>query len=539
MTSDEPQIPGYEIVRQIGAGGSSTVWAARRPDGVRLAVKVLHDDQLRPESAWSAGVEHEHLLPVWDTVIGRWNDHDVTCLVMPLAEGGSLQDVLDVRGHLTVGEIVTVLVPLAQALHHLHSVGLVHGDLKPANVLLTAQGRPLLADLGVARLPVDVADSEVWATDRWSAPEVLQGQPADAASDAYGLGAIAWACATGSPVPPAALRPLLSDEAAHLPQGVCDVITACLSHTAAARPSPAEFADLIWSCASAEPAPVALSPGARTAMPVRDPGDELTRRLRSQARTAVLTEPEEPASRRWRRRAPASTPTVPVPAAVVGSRRQARAVADQRTQRRGWWLDRRSWAAAGMATCAATGAIAVLGPGHSAPTASAVRAAPAALAPVTKTSVSAARAPGPVATAPTPSVGAGSLPSATADPLPDPVVTLQQLLSARAVAWNHSDPTALGGAFAANSTAWQRDSGDIKTVIDRSAQYSGLDFRVRTAQVTSRTADRASVRAQIERSAATVTVGGTRQAVPEQISTVNFELVRTAAGWRIKEWSSS
>ncbi|PWJ24790.1 serine/threonine protein kinase [Branchiibius hedensis] len=525
MTSDEPTIPGYEIVRQIGAGGSSTVWAVRRPDGVRLAVKVLREDQRRPESAWSAEVEHEHLLPVWDTVIGRWDDRDVTCLVMPLAEGGSLQDVLDVRGHLTVGEIVTVLVPLAQALHHLHSVGLVHGDLKPANVLLTADGRPLLADLGAARLPVDVADSEVWATDRWSAPEVLQGQPADAASDAYGLGAIAWACATGSPAPPAALRPLLADEATHLPQGVCDVITACLSHTAAARPSPAEFADLIWSCASAEPAPVALSPGARTAMPVRDPGDELTRRLRSQARTAVLTEPNERTSRRWRRRPVESTPVVPIQPAVPGSRRQARAVAGRPTRRRGWWLDRRIWAAAGLAACTPTGAIALLGPAQSAPTPPAVRAVPTTSATVT--------------TASSPSAGARSLSTATGNPLPDPVAALQRLLSARAVAWNHGDTSALGGAFAANSTAWQRDSGDIKTVVNRSAHYSGLAFRVREAQVTSRAADRASVRAQVVRTAATVTVGGTRRVVPEQISTVDFELVRTAAGWRINDWRSS
>lgn len=493
-------------------------------------MKVLHDHAgpRDPESVWSAGLEHEHLLPVWDTVVGRWNDREVTCLVMPLAEGGSLQDVLAARGHLTAGEIVTVLVPVAQALHHLHSVGLVHGDLKPANVLLTADGRPLLADLGVARMPVEVGDSEVWATDRWSAPEVLQGQPADAASDAYGLGCIAWACATGTSPPPAALRPLLSDEASHLPAAVCDVITACLSHTAGARPTPAQFADLLWSAAQAEPAPVALSPGARTAPMVRDPGDELTRRLRSQARASVVVEPVAAESRRWRR---GSTPVAPQPAAA-GSRRQARAAANGGSKhRRRWWFRRRYAAAAGVSAAAAALGCAALGASGS-PTA-AVAAHPTTTPAGAVASVGSA----PPADRSTGAATHGT-PVADATALTDPVAVLQPLLTARAAAWNHGDAGALGAAFATDSVAWQRDSGDLKTVADRSARYSGLGFRVQRAEVTSRMPGRAHVRAQVVRTAATMTVGAQHQPVPEQLSTVDFTLVRTAAGWRIDDWQS-
>lgn len=531
MTSDEPKIPGYEIVRQIGAGGSSTVWAVRRPDGVRLAVKVLRDGVARDsaESIWQAGIDHEHLLPVVDTVIGRWAGRDVTCLVMPLAEGGSLQDVLASRGHLTAGEMVTVLVPLAQAVHHLHTVGLAHGDLKPANVLLTADGRPLLADLGMARLPVDHHDREVWATDRWSAPEVLQGSPADAASDAYGLGAIAWACATGQPPPPAALRPLLSDEAGHLPPSVCDVITACLSHTASARPSPAQFADLLWSGAEAQPAPVALSPGARTAEVVRDPGEELTRRLRSQARAAVLTEEPTGAPRRRiargrnsaiRTRSESSARNVRVSADCRASGRGARHAKAESSPWRRWVgpvLGLFAFAIAAGWYLAAPQPTATIGSPSGAITAtSAAESAPASH--------------------PTP---APDRPPSTAGALGDPVSVLQPLLTARAAAWNTGDTSALGGAFAANSTAWQRDSGDIRTVADRSAHYTDLDFRVRQAHVVSEAASRATVRAQVVRTAATMTAGAAHQRVPEQVSTVDFELVRTAMGWRISSWRAT
>lgn len=456
-----------------------------------------------------------------------------------------------------------MVVPLAEALHHLHTVGLVHGDLKPANVLLTEDGRPLLADLGVARLPVEAGETEVWATDRWSAPEVLQGQPADAASDAYGLGAIAWACATGAPPPPAALRPLLTDEADHLPSAMCDVITACLSHTASARPSPTQFAELIWACGPAEPAPVALSRGARTAPTVRDPGDELTRRLRSQARASVLTPAVEPTGRRWRRGSsrgssapaaagPASSRSGSLPCPVPGSRRQARARARAaagatrgQQDRRGWWSVRRSWVAAGVSVGAVAVGCGVVASGGSPSAAVATHSTPSAATPSAPTTSTALAIPSAPTTstavtthaAPTTSA-APATPAARSTALVDPVAVLQPLLTARAAAWNRTDSASLGAAFAANSTAWQRDSGDLKTVADRSAHYSGLDFRVQRAQITAQMPGRASVRAEVVRTAATMTVGAVQQPVPEQVSTVDFTLVRTAEGWRIDSWRS-
>ena len=83
-------------------------------------------------------------------------------LIMDYAAGGSLGQLVAGRGKLGPGETVTVLTPIAQALAYLHGQGFTHGDVSPGNVLFTAHGKPLLADLGVARMVADataVADA--------------------------------------------------------------------------------------------------------------------------------------------------------------------------------------------------------------------------------------------------------------------------------------------------------------------------------------------------------------------------------------------
>ena len=76
-------------------------------------------------------------------------------LIMDYAAGGSLGQLVAGRGELGPGETVTVLTPIAQALAYLHGQGFTHGDVSPGNVLFTAHGKPLLADLGVARMAAD------------------------------------------------------------------------------------------------------------------------------------------------------------------------------------------------------------------------------------------------------------------------------------------------------------------------------------------------------------------------------------------------
>lgn len=309
--TDLPLLPGFDLLQQLGAGGVGQVWAVRRADGVRFAAKFVTDaegagDALRHEAAVLRELRHEHVVRLYEVV---HTDDETVALVMQLAEGGSLADSLRTRDHLTPGELVTVLCPVARALHDLHSMGLIHGDLSPGNLLFTHEGKPLIADLGFAHLAGhDCADgSSIWATESWSAPELLAGEALTPASDVYSLGAIAWCAVVGSPPGPAALRPDLADIAPGLSPELHDLILSCLSHTPQSRPTPEDFALTLWLVAPADPAPVQGSPGGRLtgAATTDDPGSALTRRIRDDAarenngrhRAEVVTIPL------WRRRA--------------------------------------------------------------------------------------------------------------------------------------------------------------------------------------------------------------------------------------------
>ena len=519
------------------------MWAVRRDDGMRLAAKLLPQDRA-DEATWARTVTDDHLLPVLEVVRGSQDGQEVTALVMPLAEGGSLADVIGARGHFTAGELVTVLVPVARAVHRLHSLGLVHGDVKPSNVLLTANGRPMLADLGAAHLTAQTDGVERWATELWSAPEVLGGAPADAASDCYGLGAIAWACATGEAPPPAAMRPRLVDVASQLDERLCDVITSCLSHTPSARPGAAQLAELIWAAADAEPAPVGLSAGARTAPPPGDPAADLTRRIRARAVAEALPAPEPLRRRGWFSRhvgsdaendsrvgvvaASADRSTADVRNRAPTRRGRHAATEPARSRRRvviagcltalvvvtGWWLIAPDQRAVPAVTRS------VQQPAVAASTRIVVAAPEPAVEPVGPTSSS--------QPAPAPTNGETAL--------ADPAALLRSLLANRAESWNALDTTRLAGAFVVGSTAWQQDSRDLSTVRARRASYQDVRFEVRSAVVTHRSATSARLSSVITRSACRLLVAGIERAIPAQTNTVDFDLTRTPDGWRVSAW---
>ena len=193
--------PGYECSRLLGRGASGEVWQARRVlDGEEVALKRVRagadDDapaRLRREAALLAVVEHEHLLPLR----GVLPQPDGVVLVLPVAGGGSVAGLLRRRGRLRPGQVVTLAAPVASALAEVHSRGLVHADVAPGNVLLDADGRPLLADLGVAR------GWRAWPTGRPRAPPASwrrRWSPARSRHrrrDVWSLGALARAVLRG------------------------------------------------------------------------------------------------------------------------------------------------------------------------------------------------------------------------------------------------------------------------------------------------------------------------------------------------------
>jgi hypothetical protein len=192
-------VPGYAVDGQLDAGGDGLVWVAREEaTGRHVALKLIDiadpgaREQARREASLLTTIEHPHVLPM----LGIADTPGALVLVLALAGGGSLAELLTVRGTLPPGEIVTVCAPIGQALADLHARGLVHGNLTPGNVVFTADGRPMIADLGISRLGGEFR-TEVGMIDGYAAPEVQAGYPPQPGSDVYGLAVIAMRSLTG------------------------------------------------------------------------------------------------------------------------------------------------------------------------------------------------------------------------------------------------------------------------------------------------------------------------------------------------------
>ncbi|HEV2089123.1 MAG TPA: protein kinase, partial [Cryptosporangiaceae bacterium] len=199
------QVPGYTTERMLGFGATGEVWVARDDvSGEAVALKRLRTgsgslgadrERLRREGAILAAFRHPNVIGLR----GVLGDAEGLVLVLDLASGGSLTAVLAAVDRLRAGEAVGFFAPVADALAAAHGQGLLHGDVSPGNLLLGADGTPLLADLGTARLAGDER-SPVHATSRYLDPAVRAGGAPTTASDVYALAAVAAHALTAQPV---------------------------------------------------------------------------------------------------------------------------------------------------------------------------------------------------------------------------------------------------------------------------------------------------------------------------------------------------
>ena len=199
------RLGGYELWARIGTGSTGAVWKAYRGGSASqiVALKRLRssarsrDDvaRIRREAEALAALDHPHIVRLVEVV----EDGGGLALAMELAAGGSLDTLLAERGQLTPGEVVAVAAPLADALAAAHRRGIVHGDVKAANVLFTAEGEPLLSDFDVARTLGRLGDDQVAGTAEYLAPELLDGAPPDQRSDIYSLAVVCYEALTGYP----------------------------------------------------------------------------------------------------------------------------------------------------------------------------------------------------------------------------------------------------------------------------------------------------------------------------------------------------
>ncbi|MCM3661783.1 serine/threonine protein kinase [Georgenia satyanarayanai] len=189
----------YELRHVVGRGGMGRVWAARDVHSGRdVAVKTAEavrggTGALRREAALAASVDHPGVVEVHDA----GHDGDMDYLVMDLLSGPDLAAVLE-DGPVPPAEALRIVHDLADALAAVHDAGVVHGDVKPANVVLTDDA-VVLVDFGVAAASPSCAGPVTFGTAPYMAPEQVASAPATGASDVYALGCLLTATLAGRP----------------------------------------------------------------------------------------------------------------------------------------------------------------------------------------------------------------------------------------------------------------------------------------------------------------------------------------------------
>jgi hypothetical protein len=293
VSAQPPVVPGYVLEEPLGRGGSGEVWrAVPRSGGAPVAIKVLADgdpEHQAREAALLAELDHPHLVQLHEVVHQpRRGASARVALVLDLLEGGSLAALLARRGRLRPGEVVTAIAPVAAALAAAHEHGVIHGDLSPGNIVFTSEGRPVLTDLGMARVLGEEGIGGV--TPAYVDPTVARGGAPGPASDVFGVAAAAFHALTGLPpwngatpadrlaVAAEGQLPDLAELAPAAPAELRAVIARGLALDPHERGSAAAFAlDLRHACRP-EPVrlPVAGSADADLGRTGRGPSTELT-----------------------------------------------------------------------------------------------------------------------------------------------------------------------------------------------------------------------------------------------------------------------
>lgn len=249
----------YRLLDPIAKGGMAVVWRAKdeRLDRA-VAVKVLHTrlagdenfrERFRREAVAAASFNHPNIVTVFDT----GEEGDTHFIVMELVEGPSLSRLLGPKGTLTPAECVTLLRSVLSALAYSHERGVIHRDVKPANILIAPKPAPgviKVGDFGIARALAATeltATGAIIGTASYLSPEQAEGKKVDHRADVYSLACVGYRALTGrlpwtadSEVgvalartlrPPEALRPLCPQA----PKRLVHVIEAALARDPAAR----------------------------------------------------------------------------------------------------------------------------------------------------------------------------------------------------------------------------------------------------------------------------------------------------------------
>jgi serine/threonine protein kinase len=198
----------YDLDREVGRGGMGAVWLATDAVlGRAVAIKKVGVvpggatpdlERAEREARLAARLNHPHVVAVYDLVV----EDDSQWLVMEYVEGLTLAGLVQRDGPLLPDQVAPLAAQAADALAAAHEAGIVHRDVKPSNILVTAQGQVKLSDFGIARAEADASLTQtglVTGSPAYLSPEVASGQTATAASDVWSLGATIYHALAGHP----------------------------------------------------------------------------------------------------------------------------------------------------------------------------------------------------------------------------------------------------------------------------------------------------------------------------------------------------
>jgi eukaryotic-like serine/threonine-protein kinase len=199
----------YEVEREIGRGGNARIFLAKDSSGQAVALKILHPellvsvaaDRFLREIKLASRLNHPHIARLLDSGEQEW----LVYYIMSYAEGPTLRERLDGSRQLSIPETLRLAGDLLDALDHAHTRGIIHRDVKPANVVLSSEGAILL-DFGIARAVVASGTDQLTrsgiavGTSTYMSPEQITAlADLDHRSDLYSMGCMLFECLAGQP----------------------------------------------------------------------------------------------------------------------------------------------------------------------------------------------------------------------------------------------------------------------------------------------------------------------------------------------------
>ncbi|MEA2218894.1 MAG: eukaryotic-like serine/threonine-protein kinase [Solirubrobacteraceae bacterium] len=268
------RVGDYTVEGILGRGGMARVYRAVGPDGEAVALKLILADlageetfrrRFELETSIARRVSHPNVVRVLDSGV----HNDIPWLTQTLVHGGTLAERLEQGGALSVQDAVGIGEAVASGLDAVHDAGLIHRDVKPANILLREDGTACITDFGLARDTYNdsrlTRPGQTLGSMDYMAPEQIRGGDIGPSTDVYGLGCVVFECFVG--VPPFGDRygmsvllaqledppPHPSDRRPELARELGDAILLALAKAPEDRPESAvRYAELVRAAASPE-----------------------------------------------------------------------------------------------------------------------------------------------------------------------------------------------------------------------------------------------------------------------------------------------